>query len=242
MILSIETATNCGSVSLTRGVGADFHLLAEYTSQPDITHSRRLLGSIDYIMKGVGVHWSDLDAVAVSTGPGSFTGLRIGMAAAKSIAMARQVSLVGIPTLDALAQTVGVKNKLLCCMLDARKQQVYAGFYRTDESGMAVRLSGPMVIDPHKLFDEIEEPIILVGSGVEAYWDCFKDNQHVERAQDYRTLPRAMYIGLLAADKLMKGEVLDPVTASPVYVRASEAEVNLKRKQLEQNQGKCSVI
>lgn len=236
MILAIETATNCGSVSLSRGVGADFQLLAESTNQPDITHSRRLLGAIDWIMQGVGVQWNDLDAVAVSTGPGSFTGLRIGMAAAKSFAMAKRLSLVGVPTLDALAQTVGLKNKLICCMLDARKQQVYAGFYREDTSSVAVRLSGPTVIDPYKLLDEVDEPVMLVGPGVKVYWDCFKDNPNVERAQDYRTLPRAMYIGLLAAEKLRKGEVLDPVTAAPVYVRASEAEVNLKRKQLKQNQ------
>ena len=233
LILAIETATGCGSVSLTRGGMNDFHLLAECTSQPDITHSRRLLGSVEWLMNGTGVHWDDLDAIAISTGPGSFTGLRIGMAAAKSIAMATNSSLVGIPTLDALAYCTGVRNRLLCCLLDARKKQVYAGFYRTDDNGRPVRISDPVVVNPEKLLAGIDEPVMLVGSGARVYRDCFRDCQQIEIVQDYITMPRAMYVGLLAGEKLEKGEILDPLTAAPMYVRTSEAEVNLKRKQLE---------
>lgn len=233
LILAIETATGCGSVSLTRRGANDFHLLAECTSQPDITHSRRLLGSVEWLMNGTGVHWDDLDAIAISTGPGSFTGLRIGMAAAKSIAMATNSSLVGVPTLDALACCTGVRSRLLCCLLDARKKQVYAGFYRTDEGGRPVRISDPVVVNPERLLEGIDEPVMLVGPGAKVYQDCFRDCQQVEIVQDYITLPRAMYVGLLAGEKLGKGEILDPLTAAPTYVRSSEAEVNLKRKQLE---------
>lgn len=103
LILALETATPCGSVSLTRGEKDTAVVLAESSSRPDITHSRRLLGTIDWVMHAAGVDWNDLDGVAVSLGPGSFTGLRIGMAAAKAIVMATGLPLVGVPTLDALA-------------------------------------------------------------------------------------------------------------------------------------------
>lgn len=238
LILAIETATGCGSVSLTRGGINDFHLLAECTSQPDITHSRRLLGSVEWLMNGAGVHWDDLDAVGISSGPGSFTGLRIGMAAAKAIAMATNSRLVGVPTLDALACCTGMRNRLLCCLLDARKQQVYAGFYRTDADGRPVQMTAPLVVNPEQLLEGVDEPVMLVGPGALAYQDCFRNCKQVDLVQDYLTLPRAMFVGLLAGEKLRKGEILDPLTAAPMYVRAPEAEMNLKRKLLEKTREK----
>lgn len=232
LILAIETATGCGSVSLSLSGEGDFHLLAECTSQPDMTHSRRLLGTVDWLMGSVGAKWDDLDSVAVSTGPGSFTGLRIGMAAAKSIVMATNTRLVGIPTLDALSCCTGRKNCQVCSLLDARKKQVYAGFYRTDHKGLPHRLSEPMVIDPHQLLDMINEPIVFVGPGAKTYSHVFATCRQGEILPDYSVLPRAMYVGLLGGLKIERGEFLDPVTASPEYVRAPEAEENLKRKLL----------
>jgi tRNA threonylcarbamoyladenosine biosynthesis protein TsaB len=232
LILAIETATGCGSVSLSRSKEGDFHLLAECTSQPDMTHSRRLLGTIEWLMGSVGTKWDDLDAIAISTGPGSFTGLRIGMAAAKSIVMATNARLVGIPTLDALACCTGRKNCLICSLLDARKKQVYACFYRTDEKGLPHQLAEPVVIDPHVLLDKVNEPIVFVGPGAKTYSNVFATCRQGEILPDYSVLPRAMYVGLLGGYKIEKGEFLEPVTATPEYVRVPEAEENLKRKLL----------
>jgi len=231
LILAIETATNCGSVSLSRGGVEDFHLLAECTNQPEMTHSRRLLGAVEWLMRGIGVQWEELSAVAVSTGPGSFTGLRIGMAAAKSIAMATDCSLVGVPTLDALACCSGRKNSQLCALLDARKQQVYAAFYQTDANGLPARISEPAVVHPGHLLEDIDEPVLLVGPGAAVYRDSFGEYRQAEMLPAYLSLPRASHVGLLAGEMLAKGEILDPLTATPVYVRVPEAEVNLKRKQ-----------
>lgn len=230
LILAIETATGCGSVSLTRGGREDFRLLAECTSQPDMSHSRRLLGSVEWLMQAAGVRWEDLNAVAVSTGPGSFTGLRIGMAAAKAIAMATGSSLIGVPTLDALACCADEKNRLVCSLLDARKQQLYAGFYRATETGGPLRLSDPVVVEPRQLLAGIGEPVLLVGPGAKVYRQHVPDSHGVEVLADYLTLPRALHVGLLAGDKLRRGDIMDPLTAAPVYVRAPEAEVNLKRQ------------
>lgn len=230
LILAIETSTGCGSVSLTGGEPEDFRLLAECTVQPGTTHSRRLLGSIDWLMTSARVQWDNLDAVAVSLGPGSFTGLRIGLAAAKAIAMAAAKPLVGIPTLDALALACGRDNRLVCCLLDARKQEVYAAFYRMSDSGMPEPLGRPAVLPPTVLLRDIREPVILVGPGVSVYKDVLADNDQVVLFPEHLSQPRAMYVGLLGARMFTAGSRLNPITAAPLYVRDADAQISLKRK------------
>ncbi len=126
LILAIETGAGCGGVSLTRGGFSGGRVIGEYSLQPETSHSRRLLGSVAALMAAAGVAWTDLDALAVSLGPGSFTGLRIGLAAAKGLAMATGLPLVGVPGLDALAAGMPMPGWRLCPVLDARKGQVYA--------------------------------------------------------------------------------------------------------------------
>jgi len=225
LILSIETATGCGSIALTRGE----RLLAEATAQPEVTHSRRLLGTVDWLMHAAGVDWSDLDGIAVSLGPGSFTGLRIGMAAAKGLVMAAGVPLIGVQTLDALALSCIGTSMQICPILDARKQEVYAALYEPGEDGYPSRLTADEACSPEALAEKIDRPTVVFGTGVAVYTDVFKENTLIRLLPAPLTHPRGLHVGLLAADLLAKGEVMDPVTAAPCYVRASEAEINLKR-------------
>ncbi len=230
MILSIETATGCGSVSLTRGGVENGRLLAEATAQPEITHSRRLLGSVDWVMKAAGVSWTDIDGIAVSLGPGSFTGLRIGMAAAKGLVLAAKVPFIGVQTLDAIALSCPIIDNPLWCLLDARKQEVYAACYKPDVTGRPVQISPAVAIRPEKLADRITEPSILIGPGVAQYHDLFAGIDRVQLVPAALSSPIASRLGFLAAEQLDRGEVLDPSSAAPLYVRASEAEINLERK------------
>lgn len=230
LILAVETATPCGSVSLTRGGPEEFRLLAECTVQSDTSHSRRLLGSIDWLMTTAGVRWGDLDAVAVSLGPGSFTGLRIGLAAAKAIAMAAGKPLVGVPTLNALALACGGDNRLVCCLLDARKHEVYAAYFRMGAAGLPEPLGRPAVLSPAALLRDIREPVIVVGPGVSVYREVLAGNDQVALFPEYLLQPRALYVGLLGGRMFTAGSRLDPVTAAPLYVRDSDAQVNLQRK------------
>jgi len=226
LILSIETATGCGSIALTRGE----RLLAEATAQPEVTHSRRLLGTVDWLMQAAGIDWTDLDGIAVSLGPGSFTGLRIGMAAAKGLVMATGVPLIGVSTLDALALSCIGTRMQICPVLDARKQEVYAALYQPGgEGGYPSRLSGDEAISPEALAEKIDQPTVLLGTGVGVYADVFKENKLIRLLPAQLTHPRGLHVGLLAAEMLAKGDVMDPATAAPYYVRASEAELNLKR-------------
>ncbi len=231
LILAIETATGCGSVSLTTGKRRDGKVLAEYTLQPGITHSRRLLGSIDDMMNAAGIDWKDLDAVAVSQGPGSFTGLRIGMAAAKGIAMAAEVPLIGVPTLDALAAQILATDLLVCCLLDARKQQVYAAFYRYDDEFTPRRTSDVLVLSPVMLGQKFEEPTLLAGPGIVACQSLLFAHPQVRLLPVGPLHPRAALIGFYGAQVLTEGLQNDGADLVPLYVRASEAELNLRCRQ-----------
>lgn len=226
LILAIETATGCGSVAVTRGVGHTGKIVAEYTLQPDTPHSRHLLGLIQNIMATAGLRWQQLTAVAVSQGPGSFTGLRIGMAAAQGIALAAALPLLTIPTLDGLAVQLPPVNWPVCCLLDARKQQVYAAVYRFREKGWE-RISPFLVMKPEELVLSFQEPTLVLGPGLPAYRAIFHGHPMVRQLYTTPVTPRAAAIGLYAADLLVQGKIQDNKQAAPLYVRASEAEVNL---------------
>ena len=230
LILSLETATGCGSVALTKGGLNKGKLLAEATAQPEVTHSRRLLGSVDWVMQAAGVSWEELDGVAISLGPGSFTGLRIGMAAAKGIVFAAQKPLIGVQTLNAIAFSCPVIDRPLWCLLDARKQEVYAACYQAGPHGLPEQCNPVEAIRPEKLLDRIKGPALLAGPGLNEYHDLFTDKEGLQLISPALSSPSAARIGYLAAEQLIRGETQDPTTIAPMYVRASEAEVNLQKK------------
>ncbi len=229
LILAIETATGCGSVALTRGGTCGGRLLAEATAQPEITHSRRLLGSVDWIMQAASVEWSDLHGVAISLGPGSFTGLRIGMAAAKGIVFSTGIPLIGVSALDGLSLCCPVIDRPLWCLLDARKQEVYAACYHPGPGGRPQRIGEVVAIRPECLLEQLDTPVLLAGPGAEVYQTLFNESNHVRFIAAAFSSPGAGRIGFLAADQLTAGRTLDPATAVPLYVRASEAEVNARK-------------
>jgi tRNA threonylcarbamoyladenosine biosynthesis protein TsaB len=228
VILALETATLCGSVALVSRTGC----LAEFSLQSGETHSRRLLAGIDWLLQETGIDWQTIDAIAVSLGPGSFTGLRIGLATAKGLVLAGATKLIGIGTLDGLAtQFFGAGKILICPVLDARKKEIYCGFYKCDDQGMP-RIQGQyMVISPELLSERIDEPVVLLGDGARVYRDLFEKRLGglLKTAPPGLFFPRAATIGLLALEKWGQGEFLDPAGAEPIYIRPSEAELNLGR-------------
>jgi len=226
VILAVETATMCGSIALV----ADDKCLAEFSLQTGETHSRRLLAGIDWVLQETGLDWSAIDAVAVSLGPGSFTGLRIGLATAKGLAMAAGAKLIGVGTLDGLAaQLFAVGKILICPVLDARKKEVYGGFYRCDEQGIPRLQEKWWVISPEALCERIEEPVVVLGDGAAVYNDVFRDRLadllRVPPSGAY--FPRAATIGMLAVEKWQQNVFLDPASSEPLYIRPSEAELHL---------------
>ncbi len=231
LILAMDTATACSSVSLTAGSRCNGRVLASLNFSGNVTHSRRLLTTIDLIMKKSEVEWDIIDGICVSLGPGSFTGLRIGMATAKGIAVAANKPLLGVSTLDGLASKC-TTSTLICAVLDARKKEVYSAFYRYDVKTGSKRISDLAVHSPEELAALIDEPVVMVGDGVTVYSELFSellgDNVIFAPAQLHE--PASSSLGLIARELLDAGEVLDVAEATPGYVRRSDAELNLLKK------------
>ena len=225
VILALETATMCGSVAIV----AANRCVGEFSLQTGETHSRRLLAAVDWLMQETGIAWPDIDAVAVSLGPGSFTGLRIGLATAKGLAMAADTKIIGVGTLDGMAAQCSVADILICPVLDARKKEVYCGFYRCDENGIPKLQEECQVVSPEALCERIDEPVLLLGDGVEVYGPLFQERLAglLRQAPPGIYFPRAASIGLLASGKWQEGDFVDPAKVEPIYIRPSEAELLL---------------
>lgn len=235
IILSLDTSTPCSSVALTAGTRRNGEVVATLSLTGKVTHSRRLLSAVDWIMQESGVHWLDISGIGVSLGPGSFTGLRIGMATAKGLAAAAGTVLLGVSTLDSLAAKC-VTDRLICSVLDARKKELYAAFYRCNNEGLVERVSEPVVLTPAELATAINEPVLLVGDGARVYGDVLRtllrEKGMIAPAMLHE--PSAASLGMLAGELLEKGHFLDLAEGVPIYVRSSDAELNLLKKQFPQ--------
>lgn len=232
LILAVDTASSCSSVALTVGNAHGGTLLASLSLNSKLTHSRRLLSGIDWLLQENGVQLADVDGLGVGLGPGSFTGLRIGMATMKGLATAMDKPLLGVSTLDGLAFNCS-GNSPLCALLDARKQEVYRRWYVQDQKGI-YREDGPIAaLSPDAFADEISGECQLVGDGVFVLGQEF-----VASTMDKVTIAplplhyiNAASIGFLCCEQLQKNTVLDLEAAVPLYVRASDAELSLKKKE-----------
>jgi len=232
LILSVDTSTSCSSVALTRGDLHDGELLATVTLNSKITHSRRLLSGIDWLLSQNDIGCSDIDALAVGLGPGSFTGLRIAMATLKGMAMAMDKPLLGCSTLDALAVNCS-GDKPLCVLLDARKKEVYRRWYMLDKKNVFRPKGAIAALTPEKLADEVSDAVLLVGDGLLTYADFLKENLGEKFHMAPRVLhyPTAVSIGFICCEQFQQGKSMDLDSAVPLYVRASDAELSLVKKE-----------
>ncbi len=231
LILSMDTATPCSCVALTLGNRKKGEVVGSVCLSGSVSHSRRLLSVVDQLLEESEKDWEAIAGICVSIGPGSFTGLRIGMATAKGLAVATGKPLFGVSTLDGLGAKC-VTGQLVCAVLDARKKEVYAAFYRCQNDGMSKRLGDITVLAPEKLAASINEPVLMIGDGVQTYGDIFRtllaDRVHFAPSQLHQ--PTAASLGMIAAEMLERGEELDVAEAVPIYVRSSDAELNLLKK------------
>lgn len=240
LILALDTATKCSTVALTRGTLMDGEVLACLSLNSSITHSRRIISTVDRLFSDTETTWSDIEAVAVGMGPGSFTGLRIGMATAKGFAAAADKKLVGVSTLDALA-AMCVTDKTIIAVMDARKKQVYTARYHRDKNdGSLIRISEIKVVSPEHVAMETREEAVMVGDGVVTYVEMWRERLGglVTFAPMQLHAPSASAVGLLCGNLLKEGNSLDIGAAVPLYVRASDAELSLADKKKEKQHGR----
>ena len=225
-ILGIDTSTKSGSVAILK----DEELLAEATLLRNKTHSERLLPSIKYILSECGLHLNDLDALAVTTGPGSFTGLRIGLSTLKGLGWALEKPLLGISTLHALAYNVPYTNLKICPILDARKGEVYTALF-SSKDGEVIRETEDTVIDPGKLIKKLKGEIIFLGDGVRTYGSFIENNWDQNTpllfAHEASWNIRASNICRLGGIALKQGNGKEAEEININYIRPSEAELKV---------------
>ena len=221
IILGIETATMTGGLALMD----EGKLIAEYTLNMKTTHSSRLMPALDWILRDASLDKKQIDGIAISIGPGSFTGLRIGLATAKGLALGLNIPLIGIRTLDALAHNVPYPAYQVCAILDARKKEVYSAFYKC-ENDILVRKSHYQAISPVELVDQIHEKTIMLGDAIDVYREFFKEKlgELVVFAPDAQRLPRSAVIAEMGLAKLKSGEILDLASSEPFYIRRADAD------------------
>jgi tRNA threonylcarbamoyladenosine biosynthesis protein TsaB len=227
-VLGIDTSTSCGCVGLID----DERVISEYLLDIPVTHSERLLGAVELVLREAGCAIGDLDGWTISLGPGSFTGLRIGVSTVKGLAFATRKPVAGVSTLDVLALQISPTPYLICPILDARKSEVYTAFYRYEGGNFPKRQSVYQAIGPEDLIKKIKEKTIFVGDGVKTYGDYLRDAlPSLATFPPFQLhVPHGSLVAKLGLELLRKGEVLDLSSFTPIYVRSSEAEINWKEK------------
>ncbi len=231
-LLAVETSTLTGAVALLETGG----VVAESRVSVAVTHGERLMAAIDGVLRAARWDLADVEAFAVALGPGSFTGLRIGLSTVKGFAFATGKPVVGVPTLDALAWALPFCAYPVCPVLDAKKNEVYAGLYRTLEGRLEV-LEAPRAVSPATLAEELragtEGPLVFVGDAVAPFTTVLTQilGTRARLAPADLRLPSAVTVGELGGWALSRGEAADPATLVPLYLRPSEAELARERRQ-----------
>jgi tRNA threonylcarbamoyladenosine biosynthesis protein TsaB len=222
-VLGIDTSTSCGAVGLID----DEEVLSDYLLNIPVTHSERLLAAIEFVLREARCSIKAVDGWAISLGPGSFTGLRIGVSTLKGLAFATGKPVAGVSTLHILASQVSPTSYLICPILDARKKEVYTAFYRYGEGNILGRQSDDQALRPEDLVNKIKEQTIFVGDGVRTYRDFLLHSlpSLAVFAAAPLLVPHGSMVAKLGLELLRRGEHLNVSTFSPIYVRRSEAEV-----------------
>lgn len=228
-ILAIDTSQKTVGVALLE----DEVILAETFVNRDVNHTEVLLPAIERTCQTAGLGIAQIDLFALTLGPGSFTGLRIGASTVKGFALATGKPVVGVSTLDALAQNAAWSDRLICPVLNAQKQQVYTAGYRAHANGWLETTARERVTHVDDLLGDLREDVIFLGDGAVAYAGVIREalGKRAFFAPAHQHHVRAAAVGLLGCRKYRDGDVLDLFRFTPRYLRLSEAEDRLRIRQ-----------
>ena len=223
LILSVETATLSGSVALTRGSD----LVGVIGGDPDISHSNTLLADVDKILDQTQIALADIDLLAVATGPGSFTGLRIGIATIKALAATLDRPCVGIPTLEAVALSAGVSEASVA-LLPAGRGEVFTQLFAVRDDDSVEALDEPAHIPPARLFERYGhlENVTWCGEGAVVQRNLIEETA---AGKDWRIVSQmphlAPFVGKLALTRFRNNQLDRPDAMSAIYVRPADAQL-----------------
>lgn len=223
-MLAIETSTMVGGVAIMD----DDNLIAESRINVKVTHSERLMGAIDHMLMQSGLKIDDIDVFAIAIGPGSFTGLRVGLSTVKGLVYATGKRLVSVSTLEAFAWNIPFAKYQVCPLLDARKREVYAGIFKWTDAGFT-RAMNEQTIKIDNLLSGINEPTLFLGEGALLYKPDIEANlgNMAVFAHPQVMVPSPSNVAHLGMIKAKRGEFEDPIRLVPLYLRKSEAEIKL---------------
>ena len=223
-ILAIDSSSLVASVAVVQ----DDIMTAEYTINHKKTHSQTLLPMIDEIVKMADINLEDIDAIAVSGGPGSFTGLRIGSATAKGLGLVWNKPLIHVPTVDAMAYNLYGTDKLICPIMDARRSQTYTGLYEfKDENFNIVMPQCAISIEElAEKIDNLDRSVIFVGDGIPVFKEYLDEHLNTEHfyAPAHLNRQRAGAVPVLGQKYFMEGKTESAAEHQPDYLRKSQAE------------------
>lgn len=222
LILAVDTTTPSGSVALLE----DDTLVAEVNLESATTHSARLLRSVDFLLGAHGRDVKDIDAFAVAAGPGSFTGIRIGVAAVKALAFASGKPVAPVSTLVALASKLAADGaRLVCPLLDAKKEEIYAALFEARKSGLA-ELIPQGAYAPDAFFARLpaRRVIAFAGSGLTAYRATLLPYVRDKARFPCRSSFIAAEVGRIGYGMVREGKVAGAAALEPIYFRRSQAE------------------
>jgi len=221
-LLLVDTATPTGSVAVSQGE----KLLGEIVLSGPANHTDHLLGNIDELLRGVGLAIGDMDGFGVILGPGSFTGLRVGVATVKGLALACGKPVVGVSSLAALAWRLPFAMLPVCPLLDARKGEVYAALFQWDDTRFTT-LMPPCVLPPAPWLERLPGEVLFVGDGAQSYRGLIEERmgRRARFAPWTAHACRASNALVPALEALRRGEYLPLERLVPTYIRPSEAEL-----------------
>lgn len=228
LVLATDTSTAVNTIALVK----DAKVIAELSVNVPNRHAERLIGMTDGLLKETGIALQEVDIFAVSIGPGSFTGLRIGVSSWKGLAFGCDKPLVGVCSLDALARSCGIHNGRVAVVIDARMKEVYGAVYRIENGRKTIGF--PMQVGPvEALLEKAGTVEFVVGDGAIVYRDrilaCAPEIKFANVLNNY---PRAGAVALEAVELLAGGASGDPGAVSPVYLRQSQPEEARKLEKL----------
>lgn len=229
LLLAIDSSAGPASAAVLE----DEKLLGEYFINTKQTHSQTLLPMVENLLKSLGKNCAELDALAVSCGPGSFTGIRIGISCVKGLSMPNNTPCCGVSTLEAIAMPGRYENgALICAVMDARCGQVYQALFRVEE-GKLYRLTPDRALSVAELSEECKKygsDLILFGDGASLCYEAFRE-WGARIAPPELRFQRASSVALAAMAQLAEGKALTAQELMPAYLRLPQAERELKRKQ-----------
>ncbi|MDF1615980.1 tRNA (adenosine(37)-N6)-threonylcarbamoyltransferase complex dimerization subunit type 1 TsaB [Petrocella sp. FN5] len=230
-VLAIESSAMVAGVAIIE----DTKIIGEFILNNKKNHAQTIMPMLNSLKKQLNLDLSTLDAIAVSNGPGSYTGLRIGSATAKGLAHVLGVPIIGISTIESLAHNIQATDSIICPMLDARRQHVFSGAFAYEDNILRniITIDQMGVLDMLEKISTYNKPILFLGDGFEAHESIIRsylleDRIRVARAIEF--LPRASTLGFLAIEKYKKGEWEDYLTHQPNYYRLSQAEREYEEK------------